>query len=600
MAQKFLEIVRRWSERGLHLERVYRKIQDRELYLLAYSRLYANKGATTPGVDATDTIDGMSLKRIEDITTQLKQGNYQWQPVQRTEIPKKNGKTRPIGTLVWSDKLLQEVIRLVLEAYYELRFSKHSHGFRPGRGCHTALQEIQSTWSGTKWFIEGDIENCFDSIPQTVLLNIITRDIKDRRFLKLLKEMLRAGYLWQRQFHHTYSGTPQGSGVSPILTNIILNELDEYIENCLIPKYNKGKKRRLNPRYQQLTYAMSQAWQKRDIDRYKQLEKERQAIPSVDPQDPNYCRLRYLRYCDDFLLGFTGSRQEALEIKEKIQSFLQSIGLTLSAEKTLITHATNDRARFLGYEIYIGREDTKLTRHKTEAKCKIRALNGKVVLSVPKDVVKKWQNRFTQKGKPAPRLYLLNCSDYEIVQTYGVEFQGLVNYYTMAHNVSTRLYPVKYAYQQSLVRTLAAKHKRSTAWVYQQYARKSEHDVTGFMMEIPNPHNPDKPLIAKFGDKPIRYNPNTIIKDAVAQIYHGRNELVRRLLANECELCGATNNIEVHHARKLKDIRKKYQGRRDPPQWVKFMIARRRKTVVVCHSCHTAIHAGKYDGCKVE
>jgi hypothetical protein len=456
------------------------------------------------------------------------------------------------------------------------------------------------TWQGTKWFIEGDIENCFDSIPQKVLLDIIARDIKDRRFLKLLKEMLQAGYMWQRQFHYTYSGTPQGSGVSPILANILLNELDEYIENCLIPQYNKGKMRRRNPRYQQLNYLMAKAWQKRDTEQYRKLKRERQTIPSGDTQDPNYCRLRYLRYSDDFLLGFAGSRQDALEIKGKIQAFLQTIGLTLSTEKTLITHATNERARFLGYEIYVGRANTRLTRHKTATRCKSRALNGKVLLSVPKDVADKWRNRFTKRGEPAPRFYLQNCSDYEIVQTYGVEFQGLANYYTMAYNISTRLYPVKYAYQQSLVRTLAAKHKQSMAWVYQQYSKKMEHGVTGFMVEVSNPHNPDKPLVAKFGNKPIRYNPTVIIKDTVAQFYHGRNELVRRLLANECELCGATNDIEVHHVRKLKDIRKKYQGRRDPPKWVKFMMARHRKTVVVCYPCHTAIHAGKYDGRKVE
>jgi hypothetical protein len=297
-----------------------------------------------------------------------------------------------------------------------------------------------------------------------------------------------------------------------------------------------------------------------------------------------------------FLLGFTGSRKEALDIKQKLRSFLGTLKLSLSEEKTLITHATTGRARFLGYEIYIGRDDTKLTGHKSRAKRTLRSLNGKVVLSVPKDVARKWQYRHTRKGKPIHRPYLLNCSDYEIIQTYGLEFQGLANYYTLAHNVSTMLYPVKYYYQQSLVKTLAAKHKQRATWVYRKYARRSEQGVKAIIIEIPNPNNSDKPLTAKFGDRPIRFNPNTTIRDGIAQVYHGRNELVRRLLANECELCGSSEGINVHHVRKLKDVKKKYRGRREPPAWAEFMMARDRKTAVVCHQCHTAIHNGKYEG----
>jgi len=599
-AQKYIGIVHRRSERGLELRKVYRNLQHRDLFLDAYGKLYANHGATTPGVDPDDTIEGMSLERIDNIIEKLKNGTYQWQPVRRSAIPKKNQphQRRPIGTSVWSDKLLQEVIRMVLTAYYEPKFSKHSHGFRPNRGCHTALQEIYATWPGTKWFVEGDICACFDTIDWNILLNIIGRDIKDERFLKLLRGMLAAGYMQDWKYHKTYSGAPQGNGASPVLANVILNELDKFVAEELIPQYNKGERRRLNPRYQQLTYYIRKA--KGDMALYHQLKREKQTIPSVDPYDPNYCRLKYIRYCDDFLLGFTGSRQEVLTIKQKIGDFLGTLNLTLSTEKTLITHATQGRARFLGYDIYVGRDDTKLTTNKKQAKRVSRSLNGKIILSVPKEVAQEWQYRFTQHGKPTPRTYLLNCSDFEIIQTYGLEFQGLVNYYQMAHNVSTRLYPVKYYYQQSLVKTLAAKHKQPTRWVYRQYARKSDQGMSAVIVEIPNPNNPDKPLTAKFGDKPIRFNRNTVIKDSIAQLYHGRNELVRRLLANECELCGSSEKIKVHHVRKLKEVKKKYQGRREPPAWAKFMMARNRKTVVVCHQCHVAIHAGKYDGKKVE
>lgn len=601
-AQKYIGIVHSRGQRGLELRKVYRNIQDRELFLAAYGKLYANKGATTPGVDPTDTVDGMSLERIDRIIAALQTGTYQWQPVRRTEIPKKRNSNakRPIGSPTWSDKLLQEVIRMVLEAYYEPQFSPHSHGFRPGRGCHTALREIYATWKGTKWFIEGDIKGFYDNIDFDLLLKIIGKNIKDERFLKLLREMLQAGYMQDWKYHQTYSGVPQGGVVSPILSNIILNELDQFVEKELIPQYNRGQKRRRNPHYEHLHQAMVSARRRGQTDLSHQLKRERQSQPSVDPQDPGYRRLRYCRYGDDFLLGWTGSRQEALEIKQKIQDFLTTLKLALSEEKTLITHATSERARFLNYEIYAGQNNTKLTSHKQQAQHITRSINGKIILSVPKEVAQEWQHRFTHKGKPIHRAYLMKCSDYEIVQTYGLEFQGLVNYYTMAHNVSTQLYPVKYAYQQSLAKTLAAKHNQKVSWVYRKYKRKSDQGVTAMIVEVPNPKNPDKPLMAKFGDKPICFNPNIVIRDNMAQFYHGRNELVRRLLANECELCGSSEKINVHHVQKLKNIRKKYQGRPEPPRWAKFMMERNRKTVVVCHQCHVDIHAGKYDGRKVE
>jgi retron-type reverse transcriptase len=163
MDLKIIEIVRKWSEKGLPIKRVYRKIRNRDLFLMAYGKLYANKGATTPGIDPNDTVDGMSLERIDKIITQLEQGTYHWKPVRREYIRKKNGKgRRPLGLPGWNDKLLQEVMRNILEAYYEPQFSQYSHGYRPGRGCHTALGQIRQKWKGVKWFIKGDIKGCFD------------------------------------------------------------------------------------------------------------------------------------------------------------------------------------------------------------------------------------------------------------------------------------------------------------------------------------------------------------------------------------------------------------------------------------------------------
>ena len=596
--QSILEMVHARGTKGLTLERVYRLLYTKDLYLTAYGKLYANDGALTVGVDEQDTMQGMNLEQIDQIIEQLKTGTYQWQPVRRVNIPKQNGKTRPIGILVWSDKLLQETIRMVLESYYDPQFSTHSHGYRSQRGCHTALQEI-GRWHGMTWFIEADLEKCFDKIDHTLLLTVIGRKIKDQRLLKLLKEWLQAGYMENWHYHKTYSGTPQGAGLSPLMANIILNELDEFMENELIPQYTKGDVKRWNPEYRRIQNNIAYAKRKGRVERYQALCKQRRLLPTKDTHDPDFRRLKYTRYADDVLLGFIGPYAEATEVKEKIAQFLQTIKLTLSAEKTLITHAKTERARFLGYDIHIAQDNNQLKGDKQNKQPKQRSINGRPIFNVPPEVTKAWCKRHTKDGAITHRPALLACSDYEITKTYGMELQGLVNYYQFAHDVS-RLYKVKYHMMTSLVMTIANKHKQSTTWVYRKYKQLSEDGVTAIIVEIPNPNNPDKPLKAQLGNKPIRRKPTAILTDEIVQLHRGRNELVNRLLANKCELCGSTEKIRVHHVHKLKDIRNKYRGRSEPPQWAKFMMERHRKTVVVCHDCHISIHSGKYDGQKVE
>lgn len=589
-AQAYLEIIRSRGARKLELRRVYRNLQNRELFLRAYAKLYANQGALTPGTDPEDTVDGMSLPRIDSILSSLEAGTYQWKPVRRVYIPKRNGQKRPLGVPSWSDKLLQEVIRMVLSAYYEPQFSDASHGFRPGRGCHTALQSILFKWKGTKWFIEGDIKGCFDNIDHGKLLEIIGRSIRDEQLLKLLRGMLEAGYLEDWTYHRTYSGTPQGGIVSPLLANIFLSELDTFIEQELIPQYTRGERRKVNPEYRRLTGAMAEAESRGDLERRKALEQERGVTPYGDPEDPEFRRLKYVRYADDFLLGFVGPRTEAEEIKRRVGAFLQSIGLTMSEEKTLITNATTGRARFLGYEVTMAKGDSR----KYDGR---RSINGQPTLRVPQDVVRRRTERYTRRGQSYHRPELLNNSDYDIVMAYNLEFQGLVNYYTMAHDVAAKLYRVKRVYQQSLVKTLATKHKRKVPWVYRQHYRKQSSGIKAIVVEVPR--EGQAPLVAKFGAKPIRFDKRAIIEDIEPRLLTHRNEMVRRLLAERCELCGSTEDVQVHHVRSLKDLQRRYEGQTEPPQWVATMIDLRRKTLVVCAQCHQDIHAGRYDGPKL-
>src|SRR5438270_9475987 len=189
-ADTILGLIGERGKKGLPLERVYKLLFNRDLYLKAYGKIYRNKGAMTHGV-TDETPDGMSLEKIDAIIEALRYERYQWLPARRTYILKKNGKKRPLGMPVWSDKLVQEVIRLILEAYYEPQFSDHSHGFRPQRGCHTALTAIERPWTGTRWFIEGDIKGCFDNINHEVLLSIIAEKVHDNRLMRLLSYMLK-------------------------------------------------------------------------------------------------------------------------------------------------------------------------------------------------------------------------------------------------------------------------------------------------------------------------------------------------------------------------------------------------------------------------
>ena len=320
-AESLLNIYRERGKRGLPLERVYRQLFNPELFLQAYGKIYRNAGAMTKG-STDETVDGMSLGRIRRIITLLRQEKYRWTPVRRTEIPKAKGGTRPLGIPSWSDKLLQEVLRQLLEAYFEPRFSNHSHGFRPQRGCHTALTEIQKTWKGTVWFIEGDISKCFDSFDHDVLLSILRRKIKDERLIRLIGHLLKAGYMEDWRFNETLSGTPQGGIISPLLSNIYLSEMDDFAENTLIPAYTRGSLRRPCAEYVSFNYRIRKAKGRGDMKAVAALQRLRRRLPSRDPFDSTYRRLRYVRYADDFLLGFVGPKKEAEEIRDRLSVFL--------------------------------------------------------------------------------------------------------------------------------------------------------------------------------------------------------------------------------------------------------------------------------------
>lgn len=584
-ASKYLDIVSRRGQEGKPLERVYRLIRKPEVLQMAYMNLYANQGAMTPGTDPLDTVDGMSLQRIHNLSEELKDGKFRWKPVRRVYIKKANGQMRPLGLPGWKDKMVQEAMRLVLTAYYEPQFSTLSHGFRPQRSCHSALDQVYRTWTGTKWIIEGDIRGCFDNIDHDILVALLAKNIRDDRFLKLVRQMLSAGYMEDWRYYQTYSGTPQGGVISPLLSNVYLHELDRFVESELIPAYTAGDKRRKrNSAYRKIQWQWEKARAEGDRKRARVLNVQRKKLPYYDPHDPTFRRLRYIRYADDFLLGFIGPKREAEEIKRRLAEFLrENLKLELSEEKTLITHARTEAVRFLGYEIRIAADTGN------------RMLDGHIVLRMPRAVQTKWIARYLDKGKPTARLGLINHNVYDIVMAYRAAFDGIVNYYALAVNVGN-LNDLKYAMRRSLVATLARKLKIRGSQVYRRYSTTRD----GYkVIEVTISREGKPPLIATFGNKPCRRSKTPIDAQDVEVRHHTRRtELLKRLTADQCEICGKTGSVEVHHIRKLADLRQRWQGQ-DKPEWVKRMIEMRRKTLVVCHECHLAIHSGSYDGLKL-
>jgi group II intron reverse transcriptase/maturase len=583
-AETVLDVLRDRGRRGLPCNELYRQLFNQHLYLLAYGRLYSNQGAMTPGVDG-ETADGMSLAKIGRIIDALRHERYRFQPVKRTYIPKKNGKKRPLGLPSWSDKLVGEVVRLLLEAYYEPRFSGRSHGFRPRRGCHTTLTEVANKWSGTAWFIEGDISDCFGSLDHDVMIGILSENIHDNRFLRLVRNMLKAGYLEDWEWNTTLSGRPQGGVVSPILPNIYLDRLDTFVETILVPEYTRGGGRKHNPAYREVAYAIKRRRTRGDRASVRRLRKQLRGPPAGDPQDPDVRRLRYTRYADDHLLGLIGPKAEAEEIKTRLAHFPHDdLKLEQSKDKTLITHARTGAARFLGYEITVQHSDHKITNRR-------RGVNGTIRLHVPLEVTKANSAPYLKLGKPEHRPQPTNPDDHEIISIYGTQYQGLIQYYLLAGDV-WRLSRVRWAMETSMLKTLAAKHRSTVTKM------ATKHKAT-----IETPHEPrvcfhatverqgSKPLVPRFGGLPLIRQKKAVLADRLpASVISRRKgkELISHPRAGRCESCEKPDIVQVHHVHKLSDLVK---PGRPQPAWAQLMVKMRRKTLLVCLACHHSIHA---------
>lgn len=590
-----------------HYKRLYRNLYNPEFFLLAYERIQAKPGNMTAGNDG-NTIDGMSMKRIDSLIQKLKDFSYQPKPARRTYIPKANGKMRPLGIPAFDDKLVQEVVRMILESIYEPTFQNSSHGFRPKRSCHTALQYIKRNYTGVKWFVEGDIKGCFDNVDHHVLVRILRRRIKDEYFISLIWKFLKAGYMEDWVYHNTYSGTPQGSLISPILANIYLNELDVFMAKYA-ESFNCGKGRKINPAYKMPLDVRrgKQEWLKRNSTKISEEKRQKvmteirelnnylSTVPYSDPMDTEYKRVVYVRYADDFLIGVIGSKEDAKQVKIDVGEFIkEQLHLEMSPEKTLITHG-NDFARFLGYLVTVSREQS---RTRTKNGFTRRTYVGKVKLYVPKE---KWLNRLLSYGalkisydkahgnkevwEPVRRPGLIRLDDIEILNQYNAEVRGMYNYYRLANN-ATVLNAFVYVMKYSMYKTFAGKYRTSMRKIIRKYCRNKDFTVSY------QTKSGTKSVV--FYNQGVRRNDKVIATenpDIIGRTNENRRytRLTDRLQGHVCEFCGAeTEDIEIHHIRKLKDL----SGR---AEWERHMIARKRKTMALCHSCHVKLHNGKLD-----
>lgn len=592
-----MEILARISQNSLAnkeevFTKLYRYLLRPDIYFVAYKNLYANNGAATKGVNE-DTADGFSEAKIDSIIKALADETYQPMPVRRTYIQKKNNskKLRPLGIPTFTDKLVQEVLRMILEAVYEPIFLDVSHGFRPKRSCHTALKQLKREFNGTRWFVEGDIKGCFDNINHAVLVGLLSNKIKDARITKLIYKFLKAGYLENWQYHKTYSGTPQGGIISPLLANIYLHELDKFVMKLksefdtpgvglITPEY-----RELHNEIKRLSHRLTKVTgEEREmvLAEYKLKRQKLMTIPCTAQTDK---KLKYVRYADDFLIAVKGNREDCQWIKSKLTEFIgDTLKMELSEDKTLITHSSKC-ARFLGYDVRV-RRSGKIKRG-GPGHVKMRTLNGGVELLVPlNDKIRQFvfaKGVAIQKEDasmfPVHRKYLIGLTDLEIVSVYNAELRGICNYYGMASNFC-KLHYFAYLMEYSCLKTLASKHKTSLSKIIDKF-----NDGTGkwgvpYETKLGN----KRCYFANYADCKGKGSVTDYVSNAAVVYGYAVNTLENRLKAKVCELCGTTegSHYEVHHINKLKNLKGK-------ERWEIAMIAKHRKTLVVCRNCHRSI-----------
>jgi group II intron reverse transcriptase/maturase len=593
------------SNRQWKNDDLYRLLYRVDLYILAYERIKSKPGNMTPGTDG-ETLDGFSIQTILTIIEEMRTEHFRFKPVRTTFIPKANGKMRKLGIPCVIDKVVQEAMRLILEAIYDSPYGPYfrgtSHGCRPNHSCHTALREFREQWSAVNWLIEGDIHACFDELNHLVLVTTLRKKIHDERFLNLIWKLLNAGYMdLHGREKESLIGSPQGGILSPILANAYLHGLDEFVEG-LQAKLEKGKRKQRNPAYQRLSHQKSRMVKRGETKtkEFQRISQLMRTMPTLQLDDPGFIRIKYLRYADDWIVGIWGNRALAEQIKQEIKTFLHDqLRLTLSEEKTHITHARTEEALFLGTRLKVGTgAEAKLTlqTNRWGKKFKRRSTGWETVMKAPlPKLLKRLSDRgfCTTEGKPIAKSGWAFLDTEQIILLYSSVNRGIQNYYRFVDNWS-HLQRIQYILHFSLAMTLGRKFNISTPKVFKRFGKRLTY-------VIKDKGGQEKKTVSFSLNHDWAKN-----RDAFQSSRHPGIDLIRSemhmrsrsSIAKPCCICGDTMDkaqIEMHHVRHLR----KLSDKRQATGFNRVLRMLNRKQIPVCKACHDSIHRGKHDSLKL-
>lgn len=605
MGLKRLEIIAKLNERNKSFvnKDLYRLLYSKELYIIAYENIKGNKGALTPATSG-ETLQGFSIQRIDKLIEQMRLQSWKPKLARQILIPKP-GKTtlRPLGIQGPEDKIVQEIVRMILNAIYNASFDKNSYGFRPNLGCHNALQFISENFDGITKVIEGDIQSFFPTVCHNKLISIMKRRIDDQRFMDVIFKMLRAGFWNQNDgtVEKPDIGTPQGSIVSPILSNIYLNELDNWIRKWEENNISNTGKLVKSQDTKRINSVIKHLEKQQKLDREsnlcstqnisEQIRKVKLERMNYDYYDNDYRkdRLLYVRYADDFVIGLFGPDDLAPRLKQELTQFLkEELSLTLSQEKTNITDIRKEAAIFLGHEIYISiTEKIKLLRKNGMTPFHKRTTGKFVKIEMPiQRVIDKLHLKgfCTKLGYPISCKRLTVYDDPDIILYYNTVLNGYLNYYSGTKKTNPK-YRIIYIIRFSCAKTLAHRHKSTLHKIFEKYG--SNLKIT---KEIPNPKRPDRPRV-----KETSIEPSATLKKPKFQlgkefvdpyrVYLGK--FTRSNLFSCCLICGSPDRIEMHHLNSLKNIR--------PRTFNQLHGYVKRKQIPLCFKHHRDVTYGRYD-----
>lgn len=572
------------SDQGRVNVGVIHVISDIDTLILAYELLKSKPGNMTPGLDPGETLDGTGLRGLQRLSQKLRSGKFRFSPARRTYIPKPGRvELRPLTVPSPREKLVQKALALVLEGIYEPIFRPTSHGFRPGRGTHTALRMIDNVCKNANWFIEADISKCFESLDHGTLLASLRSRIACDKTLALLRSALRSGYATSERglAVRADSGTPQGSVLSPILCNILMHPLDVFMDR-LMARENRGTRRRQNPAYTKLMNALAKT---SDVRERRRLRSAMRRIPASDPMDPNMIRVRYVRYADDLIISVIGPHSLAARIKGEVEAYLSdALKLQVNPTKSVLTNTRVRAAKFLGTRVRTGKPSAAQKPVTADRHGRRVRVTPRVSLHAPIDeIYAKLKSRGFVKGSgnhggltPTGLGRLVNMDHADILAYYNSVGRGVLNYYSFADNRKS-LGSVVRALQMSCARTLALKYKlRRAAQVFKRYGKLLRDPASGRTYELLGSYRRTRTFQTR---APL----------ALAALEKSwAAKLTRSRLHRSCAVCGATP-VEMHHVRRLRGLK-----RRTHLDWFTMqMAAINRKQVPLCKDHHRKLHAGK-------